>query len=154
MRFDPKTEEELAAADLWPAGEYDFEVAEAEEQTSKSGNDMVKLTVHVFDAEGRRRTVFDYLVGTEKAQFKVRHFADAVGLIEQYNLGELLAEDIVGRTGRCKLNIKKDKSGQYPDQNAIADYLPPKKAAVRLGVKPAPTRPAPTAADLDDDIPF
>ena len=152
MRFAPKSENELASANLWGPGEYDFEVNAAEEATSAKGNDMVKLTVWVFNHEGQRRTVFDYLVDTEGGAYKIRHFAEATGLLPQYERGELLADDMAGRTGRCKLTVQKDKSGQYPDKNGIGDYLKPKAGARPLSA-PAQRKPVP-AGDIDDDIPF
>lgn len=147
MKFQPKTEQEVASSDLIQPGTYDFEVAEAEEKTSASGNDMIAMKVWIFPTEGGRRTVFDYLVGTEKAQFKVRHFAAAVGMIAEYERGELAALDIQGQTGKCKVVITKDKSGQYPDKNSIADYLP-------MAANAAPVRREKVGADLDDSIPF
>ena len=48
LEFQPKTEEELKTFVLLPEGEYDFDVIGAEEQTSKSGNAMIKLTLKVY----------------------------------------------------------------------------------------------------------
>ena len=152
MRFTPKSEKELASDGLWPAGTYDFEVIESDEATSASGNDMVKLKIFVFNDEGAKRTVFDYLVGTESAQFKVRGFAAAVGLLEEYESGEMDAVEMQGRTGKCKLTIQKDKSGAYPDKNGIASYVaePVTVGSVEKKTVRAKTKPA----DLDDEIPF
>lgn len=148
MRFQPKTEKEIAEANLLPIGEYDFEVTDAVEKQSKAGNDMVELAIKVYDTEGVGRIVNDWLVDTEKAAFKIRHFAEAVGLLPDYERGSIPAEIMVGRAGRCKVSIKKDTTGQYPDKNGIADYI---KAKVTNGA--APRSPV-TAADLNDDIPF
>jgi hypothetical protein len=165
MIFKPKTEHELATDDLWAPGQYDFEVREADETISKtSGADMIKLTLYVFRPDGERRTVFDYLVGTEGGQRKVRSFAQAVGLLAQYEKGELLAIDMVQRTGQLKLRVEQDKSGQFPDKNSVADYLKPKAAPasvaqpVSRSLRPAveARKPVPAGAgnDLDDAIPF
>lgn len=151
MRFEPKSEAEVSSGGLWPAGEYDFEVNEAEEQTSKSGNEMVKLTLHVFNADGQRRTVWDYLVSTSGGMFKIRHFAEATGMLHRYEQGDMPAEIMIGKTGRCKLAIVKDKNGQYPDKNGIADYLAARKQETR---KPAQRQMATAGRDLDDEIPF
>lgn len=156
MRFAHKTEAEITAAGLWPAGEYDFEVKDAAEKESKTGNDMIELQVNVFDAEGNRTTIFDYLVHTEKAAYKVRHFAEATGMLTQYESDEMNAHDCVYKSGRCKIIIKKDKDGQYPDKNAISDYVKAAETAQRSSAAPARSRqPAPVGADdLDDSIPF
>lgn len=152
MRFTPKSEQELASGDLVPAGTYDFEVKSAEETVSKSGNDMVKLSIWIFSESGAKRVVFDYLVGTEAAQFKVRGFAAAVGLLEEYDGGEMEAIDMEGKVGRCKIVVQKDTTGQYSDKNSVASYI---AAPVTVGSIAKNTAKAKAKADdLDDSIPF
>lgn len=144
MKFEPKTENEIAAAGLWPKGSYDFEVVEATEKVSQKGNDMVELIVRLYDSEGKTRKIYDWLVSTDGGAYKIRHFAEATGMLAQYEKGTLLASDMVGRAGRCEVVISKDKTNQFPDKNSISDYLKPKDGA-----------PAKSAhAELDDEIPF
>jgi hypothetical protein len=150
VKFQPKSEEEIAAANLLVGGDYAFEVTKAEEQTSKAGNDMVKLQLNIPDEEERSHTVFDYLVGTEGAAYKVRHFAEAVGLLDDYERGELKADDMVGRSGIAVVGIQK-QSG-YPDKNVIRDYKPAHSSAAAA---PAATKKGNgPARDMDDSIPF
>jgi hypothetical protein len=148
VRFQPKTEKEVAEAGLLAKGVYDFEVTEATEKQSKAGNDMVELIVAVYDAEGRSRKIFDWLVDSEGSAYKIRHFAEAAGLLPQYEKGDLPAHAMIGRTGRCQVIIKKDKTGEYPDKNAIADYV--SGGASKPAAAPADTTPA----LVDDEIPF
>ena len=145
MRVNPMSEKEIAEANLWPAGTYDYEIIEAEEQTSKAGNDMIALRVKLFNAQGSSIVVDDYLVDSPKAAYKVRHCAEASSLLGEYEKGELLARDLTHRTGKCKVVVSKDRNGQYPDKNQVADYLRPDSAA------PAAPKPAPS---IDDEIPF
>lgn len=164
MRFEPQTDEQIAANTpafaVWPAGEYDFEVKDAGEERSGAGNDMIKLTVNIFNARGERSLVFDYLVHTVKAAYKVKHFAEATGMGDKYANGEMEANDCVFKTGRCKVIIKKGEKkndgtdDSYPDRNAIADYI--KAEGARSAAAPASRarQPAPAGADLDDEIPF
>ena len=65
-------EEWLAATnrELLPEGEYDFEITDAEEAVSRAGNDMIKISCKV-DAK-IPRFINDYLVGSEKAFWKVK----------------------------------------------------------------------------------
>jgi hypothetical protein len=170
MQFKPKSEQEIANDGLWPEQIVDFEVLEAEDTTSRNGDDMVKMKIKVFNEEGGSRTVYEYLLGTDSMQWKVRAFCAATGLLEQYETGELEAVEMEGRTGKAKLVIQKDKSGSYPDKNAIGAYIAqaekPKAAAPSRSVaKPAERRQpggvswdAPRAAGgggIDDDsIPF
>jgi hypothetical protein len=159
MRFTPKPESEVSGNGLWPEGIVDFEVMEAEETTSRNGDDMIKLKIKVFNETGGSRTVYEYLLGTDSMQWKVRAFCAATGLLDQYETGELDAIDMEGRTGKAKLVIQKDKTGQYGDKNAIGSYIAhvekPKAAAVRKPeVRRAQVaRPAPQD-DLSDEIPF
>lgn len=159
MRVNPISAEKASEGggfEPWPAGEYDFAVHDAADDVSSAGNEQIKLTLHVFNRDGNKRTVFDYLGASDKAQWKVRHFADAVGLTRQYESGELEPRDIVGREGRCRLRIK-PASGGYPANNEVQDYIAASGAPQRAAHRPAqqPRRAVATAgADLDDDIPF
>lgn len=152
MRTTPKTEKEIAEAGLWKPGTCDFEVLEAEDTFSKtSGADMIKLKVRIFNEDGDSQIVFDYLLDAMPA--KLRHAAAAFGLLRQYENGGFEAADCVGKTGRCKVAVQKDKSGQFPDKNGVADYLTPEPKGEAPARRAAARTPAP-AGDIDDEIPF
>lgn len=145
MKFQPKSEKELAEANLWTKGDYAFEILESEEATDKNGNDMLKLKVKVFKEDGKSQNIFDYVSGTWM-EFKLRHLAEAAGKLIDYEGGELNAYDLVGKTGWCKVGVSVDKSGQYPDKNSINDYYPDGKPNGSTNKK---------AVEQDDsDIPF
>jgi len=144
MKFKPKSEKELAEANLWPKGDYSFEILESEDATDKNGNDMLKLKVKVFKDNGASQNIFDYVSGTWM-EYKLRHLAEAAGKLADYEKGELNAYDLVGKTGFCKVGVSVDKTGQYPDKNGINDYLTDGKPS-------APKKAA--AVDEDDSIPF
>lgn len=147
MRTTPKTEKELAEVGLWPAGTVDFEVLTAEETTSSKGNDMIKLKIKIFNDAGESKTVLDYLLDAMPG--KLRHAAEAFGLLQEYEAGGFEAIDCEGKTGKCKIKI--DKSEGYPDKNGIADYI----AVVTTGSVEKKTMRAKVAPrDLDDEIPF
>jgi len=168
MRVQPKSEAEVESPgyELLPPGEYDFEIAEAEETTSKAGNEMVKLKVWIFPANGGRRVVFDYLVSSDNAAFKVRGFAKGTGMLADYEAGDMPAGNMVGKSGRCKITIQKDTTGQYEDRNAVGAYLPARAAAPQdrpqQPRQPPPVRQnasgpnfdAPKSGNIDDEIPF
>lgn len=142
MRFEPKTAAEIDEAGLLEAGVYDFEVMEAEDTTSKAGNDMVALVLRAENAEGRGFKLLDWLVATEGGAYKVRHFAEAVGLLAEYENGDMPAGVMIGKTGRAKIAVK-PAEGQYRAKNTVADYVPG-------GAENAPR----TKELLDDEIPF
>lgn len=169
MRIPTPVSKEQADAggnfEPWPIGDYDFEVHDAADDVSKaSGREQIKLTLYVFNDEGSKRTVFDYLGSDEKSQWKVRHFCAAVGLIRQYENGELDVYDIVNKTGRLNLALKRATS-EYPANNTVRDYIEAAEAPMRVGGaasrpseaaprQPVPARSSQSARDLDDDIPF
>ncbi len=157
MKFQPKTEKEIEEMNLWPAGEYAFEIlAEATlgsnhymtcDKISKSGNEMIQLVVKVFSADSGFRIIIDYLL--ESMPFKLRHAAHACNLLPQYQDGLLEANDFIGKQGYLKLKIDKDKTGQYADKNAIADYVPDDNAP------PLPKAKKEKVEDfISDEIPF
>lgn len=160
MRFNPVDDKTADASGFqpWPAGEYPFEIKECSEEISKAGSEMLKLTIHIFNKDGASRTVFDYLLGTDKGQWKVRHFAKSVGLLASYEAGSLDINDVFGRSGRCKVSVRPERDG-FQAQNQVVDYLG--EAASQTPARRAMGNPAPVsgggkrpAADLDDEIPF
>jgi hypothetical protein len=121
MNFNPKTAKEIASMQVFPRGTYNFEVIEGCDKVSHAGNEMIELTVKVSDANGASRFVIDYLL--EKWPMKLRHAAEACGLLDQYEAGELAGTDFVGKSGKLTLTIEKDKNKKFPDKNAVADYV-------------------------------
>ena len=159
MRIQPITAEQASessgAFEPWPAGEYDFIVNEAIDDISKAGNEQIKLTLHVFNRNGARRIVFDYLGSGQSSQWKVRHAAEAMGLLRQYDAGELNPHEMIGKPGKCLLRVKPAANG-YDANNQVGDYVVPK--AVAAGTQPAMRSASKakvhTGGDLDDTIPF
>lgn len=123
MQVTPKKEEELKKPfDLLPDNsEYDFEVLNAIDKVSKSGNDMIEINIGIYTSDKIGPRIFDYLLDAMEA--KLRHFCDTTGLLREYENGTLNAEMCRGRAGKCRIGIKKDKTGQYPDKNVIKDYV-------------------------------
>ena len=152
MRLTPKSEKEVARENLIPVAVYGFQIAEASEEISKAGNEMIKLNVQVFLPNGSHRFLFDYLL--ESVSYKLRHIAEVCGLLDDYEAGTLDAISLVGKTGHCKVGIKKDTDGNYPDSNRISDYV---FSTSDKAVTSAPRSKGPTAAGagiVDDEIPF
>lgn len=170
MRVTPITpeqaDEQAVSFDPWPPGDYDFTVYEASEGFAQSsGNEQIKLTLHVFNRQGAHRTVFDYLSSAPKAQWKVRHAAETLGLVRQYETGEMSPKDMIGRPGRLKLRIK-PADGSFAANNAVADYLGTKPVEA-VNTAPRVRQPEPVRASgvrepaqvgggriIEDDIPF
>lgn len=140
MQFPPKTENQLIAEGLMPAGEYDFRIITAVEGVSKSsGKPMITLELEVFDTDGKGRKVRDYLM--ESMGFKLRHFAFATGLGSNYEAGKMDAADMVERTGRLELKIEPEKNG-YAARNGVKDYVVPEAKEDPAPTPAKATRPA------------
>jgi hypothetical protein len=141
MKVQPKTEQECS--NLLPAGVYSFEVLEATEGKSKKSNDMITLKLGIEHNESTRG-IFDYLVDIDSMAFKIRHFADAVNMLAEYEKGQLNADDLVGLSGKCKLDIQPAQNG-YDAKNVVKDY-------VKRGEASAPAKKA--EEGMDDPIPW
>src|ERR1700739_2856565 len=145
MRVEPKTETEVAAAGLFAKGKYPFEVLEAAEGQSKAGNDMIEMKVAIYDGD-KKRNVFDYLVSMDSMAYKIRHFADAVGMLKDYEAGNLDADKLIGCSGECLVDIDPEKNG-YPAKNVIKDYV---KSSDKAGVSASAPAAKPKAAAKAD----
>lgn len=146
MTFTPKSENEIKEAGLAPDGDYDFNVLEAADCTSKKGNPMIKVKLGVYHGESVRWHVYDYLLGAMEA--KLRHFCDSTGLLAKYESGSLCAEDCKGRSGKVRLIVDQDDEQKYPPKNTVKDYVVRKAKPLN---KP---NASPAKEPEDDDVPF
>ncbi len=129
MKFQAKTEKQIIADSLWPKGEYDFEVVNAEPaksgpQSKNPGTEFIKLNVRLWNADGATR----FVKGTlhPSMEFQLRHFCDAGGLLAKYDTGTLSHLDCIGVSGKLKLKIV-DEQDNFPAKNEIADFIVEKK---------------------------
>jgi hypothetical protein len=144
MSFAPKTEKEVQEAALAPAADYDFDVLMAEDLISKNLNPMIKVIIGLYIDGAVKNQIFDYLLPAMEG--KLRHFCDTVGLLSQYEAGQLEAADCVGRSGRVKIAIKPEKNG-YSAKNIVRDYI-------CRAAKPLAGKPVESPEVEDSDIPF
>ena len=151
----PQTEAQIATANLIAVGEYPFAVLEATDTVSKGGNEMIKLKINVYESDDRARHVYDYLVDIESMAYKVRHFAESIGKLAEYEAGNMPADGLVGCSGTCKIAID-SKDPAYPAKNIVRDYVPPAAADGLKAPKVtrAPKTKAAPAEIIDDSIPF
>jgi hypothetical protein len=145
MNFKSRTEKEIQEANLMPKGVYPFEVISAENAVSKKGNDMIEAVLRIFQPDGKTRQLTVYLMEAMPAQ--LFHFCTYCGLAAEYGNGTLDAAQCVGKTGYVDIGIKEDKTGQYPPQNNVRDFVRPP------ALKPG-TAPHPVAAKEDGDVPY
>lgn len=157
MQFNSKSREELARESLTPPGEYDFEIMRAEETTSKKGNEMIKLKLRVFVENGEIH-VYDYLVAG--MEYKLANFCDAIGRSDDYDDGEINADNLVGCAGKLKLVIEeaeKDKDTgevKWPAKNVVKTYIAGKKGQEKMAERRVKTAPTAAVKTDDEEIPF
>ena len=148
MNYTPKTEAELAKESLLSEGVYDFEVIETRDTPSKKGNDMITLKLCVFDIDGSQRHIFDYIaLGTNFGERKLRRAANACGLIDIYNSGDLRDTTFLNTTGQISVRQQEGTTDFPLPKNVVSDYLPKDE-----GITEKPVRPAREV--IDDEIPF
>lgn len=157
MQFNSRSREELARESLTPPGEYDFEIISAEETTSKKGNEMIKLKLRVFVENGEIH-VYDYLVAG--MEYKLANFCDAIGRSDDYDDGEINADNLVGCAGKLKLVIEeaeKDKDTgevKWPAKNVVKTYIAGKKGQEKMAERRVKTAPKAAVKTDDEEIPF
>jgi hypothetical protein len=149
MKFKPLSESEVL--NLLQPGEYDFVVEMAEDKISKSGNEMIKLQLSIWDNMNIKHTVFDYLL--EQIMYKVKHFSDSVGLTEEYKNGGFTAINCLNLSGRCKIIIDENPDSNYPPKNAVKDYIF-SKSPIKLKSDITLNKNEQIDKSLDDDLPF
>lgn len=121
MQYNPDDYEPMDFAPIVP-GKYEFVVVAADEAQSKNGNDMISLSLQVTVPDRDNGVkVYDYLVSTAKALFKIEQFCKATGI--DFNSGNLEAEDCLGLEGVAlfRLGEKKSDGKQYLE---VDRYLP------------------------------
>jgi len=158
MEFNPTDAGDRSGFSLLPEGLYDIEVVEAEERSSKNGNQMIALTLEVRHPDGYPSRVWDYLVSTPAAVFKIKQFCDAAGLTGEFASGTLTEAHCRNRRLKAKIFVEAGREG-YQDRNAIREYLPTATPSGGIATMPehamsgggeAPQ----TTAVTDEEIPF
>lgn len=123
MKHTPQTDEQIAASGLLEAGTYDFEVRTAEDKTSSKGNEMIEVKLNVFDTDGSVKQITDWIMPQMAKKFK--HFHNATDMMAKYESGSLVADDVIGKTGKCMIKQEPytNKDGLKVMSNKVDDYV-------------------------------
>jgi hypothetical protein len=153
MRFTPKTEAQINEGKLLKPGYGDFQVIKVEEKYSeKAACDMLILTLKVWDESGKEGLITDYILNNDRFEWKLRHFFYSAGIGHLYEKGDVSPEDLMGAQGQLIIITKKDKTGQYPDQSAVKDYIDEAEVAAKEMNKPVNRNKQPADNFIDDDL--
>lgn len=131
---------------VFPKGEYPFSILEINEfAESKAGNQKLPLKLEFKDDAGNKSNVFEDLVFTEKALFKINQFLASlsvpVGTRINWHDHEF-RKYLLTKTGRAILGVESytDKNGKAREKNVVERFIydgtskrddapPPHKAA-------------------------
>lgn len=150
-RFNPSDHEEKESFEV-PTGDYPFAVFAAEEQMSSKDNEMINLELHVDIGRDKPLMVYDYLVFTPKALWKVKSFCDANGI--DFQSGELNAVDCEGLEGKVNLALG-EPNNQGKRYMQVEYYCKPEGFSEEpKSTKPKVTTETATNEVPLDDIPF
>lgn len=136
-----------------PEGEYEVLISKAEPTTSKtSGAPMIKVELTVrgdVEQEGAKRKVFDNVVFSEKAMFKVHQIAGIAGVQAAANIDDF-ASQLYGKSVRIKT-----KNEEYQGKtNAKVHYYMESKVDPVPVVAGGGDDPFAGGSIGDDDLPF
>jgi hypothetical protein len=141
--FNVDEEEGSPPRELLPPGKFTAEIQEATVAPTKNGQgQMVKLRWHVVEGEHAKRVVFQQILiqhsSPEAQRFGRGRFKDVcascgiTGAITDLN-------DLLFKACTITVGVRKDKTGEYSDQNQITNVLPYRGPAVATSVgKPGP----------------
>lgn len=142
------TAQEPKSFETLPPGNYQVKIIEAEETTSKNGgNPMIELNLL---EKKSRALIFDRLVFTEKAYFRIDQFRQATG--DTVKPGEEIEIDAAyckGRVGWVALEVE-DYNGRT--KNVVKQWLP-SEPPPNASYKPK-TKSKPDVDLANSDIPF
>lgn len=143
MKWDPDS---VKKDWLIPDGQYDFEVIESEDGTDQwKGEPQIFLKFRVFLDNGGTVIIAQYI--KQVAAFLVDQLARSVGgLDDQADAGEVMAEDLLNKSGRGYVGRRTLQNGNV--RNEFKRFLAPSDDQgknLQEDIK---------KAEKDDDIPF
>lgn len=111
-------------------GKYNATIVHAEAKESKAGNPMIALRWRIDDeGEYEKRNIFDNLVFSQNALWRVRQVLLAVGFSTTFN-GDVNPESLLGESATLTVTIQAGKgvnteTGEpYPPRNSITKVEP------------------------------
>jgi hypothetical protein len=149
------TEDEIRDRNVSPEGNYPFKVIAAILKKTKGGidkdgnvksiYDMLEVDFEYHDINGVVKKQKDWFVFCEGMDWKLRHLADSIGLIDLYDADDLDQRHLPYKTGVFTLGVKdfKGEANESKKVNFIKDYV--KSTAINL---------AKSDQFIDDDIPL
>lgn len=153
MKVDnPMSREDVLKGDIIEDGIYPFEVLEANDTVSSTGNEMIKLKLKVYMPDNSYRIVFDNLMNAMK--FKMGQFCYMANIGDKYESGDFEASDCLNVSGECHIYSQKSDNPKFDGQPAVKEYiLDDKQAAEKSAAKAVrkKTKSTDTGESFEDD---
>lgn len=156
LQYKVRTEQEAEASqsNAVPEGRYTFKVKAVGTKPSKSGSPMLTVDFEVKLPSGAAKKHREWILLTDEWDFKLRHLADACGMLSSYTTGSLSAHDLIGRTGEFELSLRSDKDTGEITGNQVKAYIKRSTESIEVEGRPAHTPAKEEAPFRDDDINF
>ncbi len=132
-RFNFKDAKTTGSGDFEPLpdGVYPAKITGAELTTAQSsGNPMIKLTLQISSGEYAKRLVWDNLVWTQAAFWKIKNIAEATNIPSNQAADagiEEVADELLNMNVDILLESKTNSNGKL--QNVVKKYLPQEQTA-------------------------
>lgn len=142
--------------ELVPEGKHRVRIIEVEEKISKSGNDMLEITMNVSGYPGKYKYWLVFMQDNSKmTNQKLKQLSDSFGIRE----GNLNTSEWIGKTGAAKIKheLYDGETRAKIDRFVSADGLPAwvEKAGMGTAVKAAQAQGFNIDVEVDDDdLPF
>lgn len=152
FKYDVLDDDALNNSKKLAPGDANFKIIDATDEDkkkggpliSKAGNQMMKVTLSIRDANGGNGILDDYFISDQS--WKLHKLLKSVARSIWYKNGFLKPENLKNLTGQCIL--KDDSSPQYPNRVKVASYIDCE--GMEASNDPRPRDPL----DALDDIPF
>ncbi len=152
-----KNEVEEQSYDLIPVGDHRVRIKDAEETKSKSGNDMIKLTLEV---SGYHSTIWYYLVfmpdNSKLTNTKLSQLWESFGI----NEGNMDVQNWVGKVGAARVKHEiyqgepQPRISYFKTQKQQEKIPPWKEPENSSSSAPSSSGFEQVSVDTDDDLPF
>ena len=150
------TDDEIKERNITDEGNYPFKIIEAIQKKTKGGfdkngeqkeiHDMLEMDFEFTDTNGMVKKQRDWIVFSEGMDWKLRHLANAIGVLNFYDNQQLESHHLKNKTGIFSLGIKEftGNNGEKKKINFVKDYV--KKSAAQMQEESKPS--------LHEDVPF
>lgn len=114
---------DVKGLDPIPAGKYVATITEAKTAVSKAGNEMIQMRWHIEEGEYEGRIVFDNMVFSSNAMWRVKQTLIGLGFPKDYT-GNVEPDDLIGLSANIVVTIEQsnqlDEEGEpYPPRNQV-----------------------------------